>query len=343
MRKPPNILAVAKAAGVAASTVSRALNGGYVSPELKAHIDRVIKKLGYRPWSTARNFKLGRSGSIGVVVENSQGAWFPKLLAGIESELRAHHLSVQLGSLDLDGAYDSSMVTSWIIDRRVDGLIFVRPGVQERSLILSAKRARLPIALIGPDEDFGFGQVLRSHNRSAGRALGEHLLALGHRRFGFVGGPASSRDSQERLQGLREGLKRARLQLHQDNVLFAPHYDAEDGKAFATQWLKRAKTRAPTALVFGNDSLALGFLREVQARGVDVPNAVSVVGFDDVPEAALHWPGLTTARQMMRELGAAACKSVLRHVLDDQTSDPIPSEFEMPVIVRESTAAPSRP
>jgi DNA-binding LacI/PurR family transcriptional regulator len=342
MRKPPNILAVAKAAGVAASTVSRALNGGYVSPELKAHIERVIKKLGYRPWSTARNFKLGRSGSIGVVVENSQGAWFPKLLAGIESELRAHHLSVQLGSLDLDGAYDSSMVSSWIVDRRVDGLIFVRPGAQERSLIVSAKRARLPVALIGPDEDFGFGQVLRSHNKSAGRAVAEHLLALGHRRIGFVGGPPSSRDSQERLQGLRDGLQVARLELHPDNVLFARHYDAEDGKQFATKWLKWAKTRAPTAIVFGNDSLALGFLREVQTHGVEVPREVSVVGFDDVPEAALHWPGLTTARQQMRELGAAACKSVLRHVLDDLTSELPPSEFQMPVVVRESTGAPGR-
>jgi LacI family transcriptional regulator len=341
MRKPPNILAVAEAAGVAASTVSRALNGGYVSPELKAHIERVIKKLGYRPWSTARNFKLGRSGSMGVVVENSQGAWFPKLLAGIESELRTHHLSVQLGSLDLDGAYDSSVVSGWIADRRVDGLIFVRPGANERPLIAAAKRDRLPMALIGPDEDFGVGSVLRSQNRDAGRAVAEHLLALGHRRVGFVGGPQSSRDSQERLQGLREGLKLGRVELHADNVIFAPRYDAEDGRAFAEKWLKRAKSRAPSALVFGNDSLALGFLRAVQSRGVLVPREVSVVGFDDVPEAALHWPGLTTARQMMRELGAAACKAVLRHVLDDLKSEPGPSEFQMPLIIRESSGAPS--
>src|SRR5450432_4131535 len=343
MRKPPTILAVAKEAGVAASTVSRALNGGYVSPDLKVHIDRVIKKLGYRPWSTARNFKLGRSGSIGVVVETSQGAWFTKLLAGIESELRAHHLSVQLGSLDLDGAYDSSMVSSWIVDRRVDGLIFVRPGAKERPLILAAKRAHLPLSMIGPDQDFGFGQVLRSHNRGAGRAIAEHLFSIGHRRVGFVGGPESSRDSQERLQGLRQALELHGLRLHADHVTFARRYDSEHGSEFAEKWLKRNKARAASALVFGNDSLALGFLRTVQARGVAVPGEVSVVGFDDVPEAALHWPGLSTARQMMRELGAAACRAVLRHVLDDHEQAPGPHEFEMPLIIRESTGpAPSR-
>jgi LacI family transcriptional regulator len=342
MRKPPTILAVAKEAGVAPSTVSRALNGGYVSPELKTHVDRVVKKLGYRPWSTARNFKLGRSGSIGVVVESSQGAWFSKLLAGIESELRAHHFSVQLGSLDLDGSYDSSMVLSLIADRRVDGLIFVRPGARERPLILGAKRAHLPMGLIGPDQDFKAGEVIRSHNKSAGRAVAEHLISLGHRRIGFVGGPSSSRDTQERLQGLRERLELEGIALRPDNVLFASHYESEDGRDFAYQWLKRAKSRAPTALVFGNDSLALGFLRTVQAGGVPVPREVSVIGFDDVPEAALHWPGLTTARQMMRELGAAACKSVLRHVLDDQTSPVGPSEFPMQLIIRESTAPPCR-
>ena len=343
MRKPPTILAVAKEAGVAASTVSRALNGGYVSPDLKVHIDRVIKKLGYRPWSTARNFKLGRSGSIGVVVETSQGAWFTKLLAGIESELRAHQLSVQLGSLDLDGSYDSSMVSSWIADRRVDALVFVRPGQKERRLILAAKRARLPLSMIGPDQDFGVGQVLRSHNRGAGRAIAEHLVSIGHRRLGFVGGPESSRDSQERLQGLRQGLEPHGLRLRSEHVTFARRYDSDHGAVFAEKWLKRGKARAPTALVFGNDSLALGFLRTVQARGVSVPAEVSVVGFDDVPEAALHWPGLSTARQQMRELGAAACNAVLRHVLDDHEQAPGPYEFEMPLIIRESTgAAPSR-
>ncbi len=340
--KPATITAVAKEAGVALSTVSRALNGGYVSAELKQHIEGVMKRLGYSPWSTARNFKLGRSGSIGVSVENSAGAWFMQLLLGIETELRPHGNSLQLGSLQLGGAYDASIVAGWIEERRVDGLILIRAGKEERSLVAAAKRANLPIALIGPDDEFGYGHVLRSRNRDAGRDAAEHLLDLGHRRFGFVGGPKVSNDTRERLAGFAEGLKSRGIVLQPDNIRYAARYDAESGAKFASDWMARGRSRAPSALFFGNDTLALGFVGAIQRRGVAVPAEVSVIGVDDVPEAGLHWPALTTVRQPLREIGAAACKAVLRTGDSGATRSSSLQEFATELIVRESCAPPPR-
>jgi len=340
MSKLPTIGAVAKQAGVAPSTVSRALNGGYVSAELKQRIEGVMKRLGYSPWSTARNFKLGKSGSIGVSVENSGGAWFMQLLMGIESELRPQRHSLQLGSLDLDGAYDSTLVSRWIEERRVDGLILIRAGKQERPLVLAAKRVKLPLALVAPDVDFGYGQVLRSRNAEAGQDVAEHLLGLGHRRFAYLGGPKGSLDSRDRLAGLVEGLRSKGIAINPENVRFAARYDSESGARYAAEWLARGRGRAPTAVFCGNDSLALGFMGALQRAGVEVPREVSIVGFDDVPEAGLHWPGLTTVRQALRQLGAAACKSVLRAAESERGDAAGPQHFSTELLVRESTGSP---
>ncbi len=338
--KPPTIGAVAREAGVALSTVSRALNGGYVSVELKQHIERVMKRLGYSPWSTARNFKLGKSGAIGVTVENSGSAWFMQLLMGIESELRPQRHSLQLGSLELDGAYDSTVVASWIEERRVDGLVFVRAGKRERALVQAAKRAKVPIALIAPDEEFDYGHVFRTRNRDAGRDAAEHLLSLGHRRFGFCGGPKASRDTRDRLAGFADGLVAKGLTLNRENTHYGERYDSKSGAKFAEEWLARGRSRAPTALLFGNDSLALGFVGALQREGVEVPAEVSVIGVDDVPEAGLHWPALTTLRQPLRELGAAACKAVLRGADAQAGASTSLHEFSAELVVRESCAPP---
>src|SRR5581483_5433987 len=112
--------------GVAVSTVSRFLNGHYVSAEVRARLADVIKTLGYsRSW-TARNLSLGRKGSIGVVVDSSEDPWFVQVLSGIQEELVAHDTSLMLASVELGGAYDPALVLEWIRAHRVDGVIVAK-------------------------------------------------------------------------------------------------------------------------------------------------------------------------------------------------------------------------
>ena len=336
-----DIAEVAKHARVSKSTVSRVINGGYASAEVKARVAKVIAKLGYTPWITARNFSLGRAGCFGLVLEDSQSEWISQILAGIEEELTAKHISLLVGSLVLKGSYDATTVLSWVRERRVDGLIFARPGRRERAVVEAARKAKVALSLITPDESFKSGAVLRSNNAEAAREIADHLYALGHRRIAFVGGPKDSLDSQQRLEGLENGLKTKKLKLLPSNVSFAPRYHVEEGKAYAERWLKMARSRAPTAVVLANDVLALGFMGTLHAQSVGIPKEVSVVGFDDISAASLCWPGLTTVRQQMRAMGAAACRTLLGALSEEQPERSL-LEFSMDLVVRQSTGPAPR-
>ena len=336
MSRRPDIAEVAKHAKVSKSTVSRVINGGYASAEVKARVAKVIAKLGYTPWTTARNFSLGRAGCFGLVMEDSQSEWITQILGGIEEELTAKHISLLVGSLVLKGSYDATTVLSWVRERRVDGLIFTRSGRRERPVVEAARKAKLALALIAPDESFKSGVVLRSNNTVAGSEVGGHLYQLGHRRIAFIGGPKESLDSQQRFEGLERGLSAHKVKLLPSNVMFAPRYHADEGKAYAEKWLRMARNRAPTAVVLANDIMALGFMRTLHAQGVGIPKDVSVVGFDDIPAASLFWPGLTTVRQQMRAMGAAACRSLLS-ALSEEQPERSSLEFPMDLIVRQST------
>src|SRR5262245_16925739 len=142
-RRRSTIIEVAARANVAFSTVSRVLNGGYARPEVRARGEQAARDLNYTPSPIARNLKTGRQGCIGVVVESSQCSWFTQVLGGIEEALADKTVSALLGSLNLRGSYDSSMIERWIADRRVDGLIFARCTKREEGLVAQARNAEL--------------------------------------------------------------------------------------------------------------------------------------------------------------------------------------------------------
>lgn len=342
MMERPTISEVARVANVAASTVSRVLNGGYASASVKARVEKVMRDLRYTPSPTARNLKTGHTGILGVVVENSQGAWFTQLLGGIEEELVKRKVSIAFVSLNLHGRYDASAARAWVNERRIDGLVFARAGATERPLVRLAAKALLPMAFVGPDETFTTGHTFKARNREAGCAVAEHLLELGHTRIAYFGGPKESVDARERLRGIQEVVQAARISLNKRDVGFGKDYTPESGMAYAEKWLKLPRAQAPTAVVLGNDAMALGFLRTVQAAGARIPDDVSVVGFDGIPESGLCWPGLTTASQPTRAMGIAACKSLFHQIENPEEAQTSVTEFPTELIVRESTGPAPR-
>ncbi len=336
--RKPTISTVAAKAKVAPMTVSRVLNGGYVSAEVRSRVEKVIKELGYVPSSTARSLKYGRKGCIGVAVESVHGAWFMGLLAGIEEELAKKRISVMLGGLRLNERYDPGTVASWISERRVDGIIFARFTKNERPLLEAAELAGIPSTFICPDQTLDTGFTVRCRNFDAGRMLGEHLLELGHRRIGFAGGPKESVDSVDRLRGLEQAVSRVKdAEIADEDVHFGESYLPEAGVSAAAEFLKRPAARRPTAVVLGNDSMALGFLRELLRAGVQVPGEVSVAGFDGVEEGARFWPALTTVAQPMHTLGSSACKALLERIEETERDVAMTVEYPMELRAREST------
>ena len=309
MPKKPTIATVAAEAGVAVSTVSRYLNGHYVSGPVQARLSEVIASLGYsRSW-TARNLSLGRRGCIGVVVDFSADPWFVQLLTGIEEELSTRDTGLMLCSLELRGQYDPSLVFSWIQNRRVDGLI------------------------IAPDETATDVQVVRCNNAAGGALAAAHLAALGHRRIAFAAGPQHSIDSKHRLRGLRDELARRGIRLPQEWVFACGSYTSEAGGQFAREFFD-ARVDV-TALVTANDALAFGFMRVAQQRGVQMPRDLSIIGFDGLPHGELFCPALTTVSQPMREMGRVACSRLFDAIDDPGRVET--TEFPMTLVDREST------
>jgi LacI family transcriptional regulator len=333
MKRKPTIATVAEHAGVAVSTVSRYLNGHYVSRTAKRRISEVIATLGYSRSRNARNLSLGRSGSIGVVVDSTLDLWFTQLLAGIEEELSAHDASLMLASLELTGHYEPRIVFEWIREKRVDGLIIAKSQKRERSLLRTAVDHHLPVVSVAPDEVVSHVQVVRCNNMAAGAVVADHLADLGHRNIGFAGGPEHSVDSKHRLRGLEERLRKLGIPLDRRRVWWCGSYEAQAGIEFARTRLGRPLDF--TALVMGNDALALGFMRVAQQRGIRVPQSLSVVGFDNVPEGALLWPGLTTVAQPMREMGRTACRWLFESI--NSAAEVRTVEYPMELVVREST------
>jgi LacI family transcriptional regulator len=333
VEKKPTITTVAARAGVAVSTVSRYLNGHYVSPSVRARLSEVIATLGYsRSW-TARNLSIGRRGCIGVVVDSSQDPWFVQLLTGIEEELSTRDTGLMLSSLELRGRYDPALVFEWIRDRRVDGLILAKSQRRERSLLQACVEAKLPTVTVAPDEILRHVHVVRCDNVAAGATVAAHLAALGHQHIAFAGGPEHSIESKQRLRGLREGLAEHGLRLPPRFAFTCGSWEVEAGGAFAEQFLQTGLE--VTALVLANDALAFGFMRVALQRGVRMPDDLSIVGFDGLPQGGLLYPALTTVAQPMREMGRAACRKLFDAIEAPRLLER--TEFPMELIVREST------
>ena len=337
--KRPTIRIVAAKAGVAVSTVSRYLNDDSVSPRMKARLSRVIESLGYKPSRTARNLSLGLKGCIGVVVDSIQDPWFTQLLTGMEEELQSRDTSLMLLSLELRDSYDPAIAFEWIDERRVDGLIIAKCHRRDKPLVAAAMDAQLPIVAVAPDETLAGVAVVRADNIAAGRALGAHLAELGHTRVAFAGGPRVSVESRHRLQGLREELGTRGIRMREEDISFRASYEAEEGAVFAAAFLEQPVR--PTAVVLGNDALAIGFIRAAQQRGIHVPDDLSVAAFDGIPEGARSWPGLTTMAQPMREMGRDACRRLFTAITAAQERATV-QQYSMTLVVRESTSAPRR-
>ena len=289
-KKKPTIATVADQAGVAVSTVSRYLNGHYVSalsPRPSLGSDRDV--LGYsRSW-TASQPQPRPQGCIGVARSTP-----PKirgstqlLNTGIEEELTTRDTSLMLASLELRGNYDARIVGDWIRGRRIDGLIVPKSSHRERPLLTAAVENQIPTVLVAPHEIMNTVAVMRGDNLIAGRTVASHLANLGHRAIAYAGGPRHSVDSRHRLRGLREELARRGIAINPKWAGFCGSYEAEAGAALRA---KAARRRLDvTAIVFGNDALWRSASCGSPSSAASACRKSSIVGFDNIPAAP--WSG----------------------------------------------------
>jgi len=334
---------IARAANVSHSTVSRALSDSpLVSVETKSRIQRLAQEMGYSPDAQARSLVIGRTRTVGIVVTTITDPFIAEIVQSVESTAHDCGYSVILASSRSKPEREVAAV-EMLRSKRVDGVIVTssRVGALYQSYL---DRLGVPVVLINSHRAQRGAYIfsVSVDNRHGAYLATEHLLGLGHRRVAYVGGAVDHSDDEERHAGYRQALLDAGLGY--DPALFVPGTGrAASGKRALS--ILRGLSVPPTAIFCYNDMTAIGLLQAARDAGLEVPQDVALVGFDDIPFASYVCPSLTTISQPMDEMGQKAMRMVLRLIGDEQAGDKAVTNVVVRgrLVVRESSGARTHP
>ncbi|WP_192579750.1 LacI family DNA-binding transcriptional regulator [Micromonospora sp. AMSO31t] len=323
---------VARLAGVSHQTVSRVLNGHpNVREQTRLRVQAAIAELGYRPNRAARALVTGRSQVIGVVAQNTTLYGPASLLAALEQTAAEEGFAVTVGSVrDLDRVSISAAVERHLA-HRVAGIVVIAP-VESAGEALEHLPKDVPLVTVDGDPRRPVPLVTVDQVAGA-RAATRHLLDAGHRTVWHVSGPADWFDSAGRIEGWRDALRAAGAEV--------PPLIPGDWSAASGYRCGQMLARMPevTAVFTANDHLALGVLRALHEHGRRVPDEISVVGFDDVPEAAYFIPPLTTVRPDFVAVARASLDLLLAQLESDRGGE-LRQTIAPTLISRQSVAGP---
>lgn len=279
---------------------------------------------------------MQRTWSLGILVGDITNPFFPELVRGAEDVASAQGYNLMLCNTDYSAAKQSSYI-KLLCDKQIDGLIMASQ-IQESDEILELREQNMPLVLINqrhPDMDVDYVGV---DNISGMREACEYLWRLGHRRIGFIKGREGSTAAQDRFRGFAEAM--AALSGEFDGrYVQQGAWTYASGTAAARQML--AMVDRPTAIIGGNDLMALGAIEAVQEFGLRIPQDLSIIGIDDIFVSSMPWASLTTLRHPKWTVGATAARLLIERIRDPEGAPRrvvIPPEF---VVRGTSDAAPS--
>jgi DNA-binding LacI/PurR family transcriptional regulator len=340
---------VARECGYSASTVSIVLNGAplsrYIPADTKGRIESAAKRMGYRPNPLARSLRSQRSNIVGVMVIDITDPFCTPILRGLENALyQASYLSLIADAHNEPHRFERYL--EMLLDRRVEGLVVIANWlVTDIKLLADLTECQVPTVIAGRSfENHSVSTVSVDNESGAGMAL-EHLYRLGHSDIAFLRGPKALSSSGQRWKGIRAFAQSAGLRLDPKKILelpesLDPNSSFEAGAKLTAELLRQGKPF--TALVAYDDMTALGALRALKKKGLRVPEDCSVVGFDDVAQAGLSVPSLTTVRQPMEAMGSLSAGIVLdaiKAIDEKQDASVIRRKIPAELVVRESTLA----
>lgn len=336
----PTLRDVAEAAGVHAATASRALNPAtrrLVNVDTARRVLRAAEALGYRPNPIARSLKTARSMTIGLVVPDLTNPLFPPIVRGIEDVLGPVGYSALIVNTDNDPDREQALVAS-LRSRQVEGLIIATARLDHpllRSLhdhgvpmvLVNRRTARVDVPCVTPDDAAGVAMAVR------------HLAGLGHRRVAHLAGPQSTSTGVGRANAFRTAVHEHGLD-DDPRLIVACDYWTEQEGARALRHLLDSGAEM-TAVVAGNDLVALGCYDVFAERGISCPQDVSVVGFNDMPFLDKLQPPLTTVAIPHHQIGVEAARMLLE-LFQEPDRPPRSVLLPLSLVVRGSTAPPPR-
>ncbi|MCQ9162764.1 MULTISPECIES: LacI family DNA-binding transcriptional regulator [unclassified Arthrobacter] len=340
-RSKPVLATVAALAGVSAPTVSKVINGrDDVAAGTRARVQEALERLGYESPVQRRSRSAGPA-MVELVFDGINTQYSLEVLTGILDYASAEGVEIVLSSVTPRKLHNANH-EEWaqrMVESGRKGLVLVTSEVTGKQLD-SFKRRSIPVVVIDPlnPPHSGFVSV-GATNWAGGKAATEHLIALGHERIAYLGGPEAAECSVARLHGYLAALMGHGIPARPGYAL-AGGFNQAFGASGAANLL--ALPEPPTAIFAGSDDIALGVLDEARRQNVRVPEDISLVGFDGTALAEQTLPRLTSVAQPLKEMGRAALRSVLR-LAKGETLDSLHVELATELVVRDSTAVPPGP
>lgn len=301
---------VARHAGVSYTTVSHVLNKTRpVSVNARERVLIAVEALAYVPSALARSLKSNATGSIGLIIPNNTNPYFSEVARGIEDSCYAAGYSVILCNSDDDPAKQRDYLNV-LLTKRCDGLIVATLAQTDGELL---RKMKVPTVLLDRAPKDMAIDLVAVDNAGGGALAAEHLLTLGRRRIACIGGPETLDISCERIAGLRQTLHNAGVDIA-DNMLSYADFTSAGGYTAASKLLSSASL--PDAIFCCNDLMAIGALRAAAERDIKVPEALAIIGFDDIDLAQFVHPPLTSVAQNTRKLGQLTAQCLLDRIAD---------------------------
>ncbi|WP_020013494.1 LacI family DNA-binding transcriptional regulator [Promicromonospora sukumoe] len=331
---------VARHAGVSTSTASKALNGRHdIARSTRERVLEAVAALGYRPTT---QWEPPPARTIAAVFDALASPYVANVLDGILAAATSARANLLVRAApDRAVRATRAAARAWVAEQKESGVAGI-VGITlaaPNAVLQAAKEVRMPFVMIDPvDVDDPRTVSVGSSNWAGGRTATEHLLDLGHRRIGWIGGPAASAAARERLHGYRAALDSAGIDLEQELVR-SDSFSIDTGLVHGRALL--ALPEPPTAIVTGDDEIAVGTLAAARELGVPVPGRLSVVGFDDTPQAGWTSPPLTSVHQPLAGMGRMAVETLLA-MADGVQPASRHVQLATSLTVRDTTAPPAR-
>ncbi|WP_419828031.1 LacI family DNA-binding transcriptional regulator [Sphingomonas sp.] len=329
---------VALHAGVSAKTVSRVMNREvHVREAVRERVMRAVAELGYRPNAFARSLSSARSYLIGLFFDDPTSGYAVAMQRGALARCRESHYHLVVERLDCAAPDWREELAGSVGALRLDGAILTPPLSQTRAILEVLETAGVPFVCVSPDPMMVLrcGVVDFDEIRAAFE-MTERLIALGHRDIGFIEGDPTHASTRARRSGFVNAMAAAGLSIADGRIQpgdFSFRAGLAAGEALLTVGLP------PSAIFASNDDMALGVSVAALKQGLDVPGRLSIAGFDDAPSSRIAWPPITTVRQPVEEMGAAAVDMLIDPIgLRNDVPAPHRTRLTFELVERESTS-----
>lgn len=327
---------IARLSGVSNRTVSRVLNGSTkVGEATREKVQQVIEARSYRPNAQARGLAGGRSFLLGLIYDNPDGLFIDEAQRGVLQMCREQGYELVIHPCGGTDMLASEVVGS-VKRSKLDGVIVLPPLSENHDLFGALAQEKVPyvrLAAIALDTS---DRVVVSNERSAVASMAEYLVALGHRRIGYITGPATRRSTRERLEGFTDALERLGCPISEEMIAQGA-YSFESGIECARTLLQHPEP--PTAIFASNDDMAAGVIHSATELGLNVPRDLSVAGFDDSALATRIRPALTTIRRPVRAMAGLATNKLIAAIEGRHSETRMGVFLDPELVIRDSTRA----